>query len=334
MIFKKLKLKKKAIAAIALVLFNLICILALPFSYNAVAGLVLINLICILSGWLALSINNKIISHYRKVLSVYPTKKNYRICDTRNYDVANLGSSDAKRLFNYELAGIKGLNWAQTSQTLKYDLLILKNFHSALKKNGVVILPIGIGAFYPAKTDDSLYPFYARFIDPLLLSNDTQFSKANVQVRREKYPLLFDFSNSVKLLLNGLKAGKQKMSEDPRSAAEKSRPGTFNLEYEVREKVAIIREIADFCEERELRLVVLIPRDNQGDSKTEEDEAFHQLLKIIRNEEKSRNIQIVNYPPAEPTDSREATNAPRPAEMDPATFTRNIFHAITKVSHA
>lgn len=330
MVFRKLKLKNKTIAAATLAFINIICILVLPLNYTAATAIILINFICILAGWLALSTNNKIVFQYKEMLLAYPTKKNYRICDIRNYDLVNLGGSDAKRLFNYERAGIKGLNWAQTSQTLKYDLLILKNFHSALKQNGIVILPISTDSFYPAKSDDRLYPFYARFIDPLLLSDNTQFSKTDSQVRREKYPLLFDFKNSIKILLNGhLETRKQEASDRPRGLVEKNHPDTFNLEHEINKNAETLKEIIDFCETRELKLVLLVLQYNKSGRKAREDVVFLQMLEIA----KKRNIQIINHSSEDPADSRETTNALTATEIDPAVFTRNIFDAITKGSH-
>lgn len=56
-------------------------------------------------------------------------------------DIVNLGSSSGKYAFKYEKP-INGLNWALAPQTLFYDFNILRQYHSYLKPEASVILPL------------------------------------------------------------------------------------------------------------------------------------------------------------------------------------------------
>lgn len=73
---------------------------------------------------------------------IFPDNVWYRKHDERNFEVVNLGSSAAKWAFDWGSVGVKGMNWAQQPQTLIDDFRLLKNFHSILKKNGIVIITL------------------------------------------------------------------------------------------------------------------------------------------------------------------------------------------------
>lgn len=72
----------------------------------------------------------------------YPNNAWYRKHDERNFDLVNLGSSGGKWAFDYSGFNIKAMNWAQQPQTLLEDFNLLRNFHSILKKGGVVLITI------------------------------------------------------------------------------------------------------------------------------------------------------------------------------------------------
>ena len=73
---------------------------------------------------------------------IYPDNNWYRKHDERNFDLINLGSSGGKWAFDYSCFNIKAMNWAQQPQTLLEDFNLLRNYHSILKKGGVVLITI------------------------------------------------------------------------------------------------------------------------------------------------------------------------------------------------
>lgn len=72
----------------------------------------------------------------------YPDNNWYRKHNERNFDLINLGSSGGKWAFDYSDFDIKAMNWAQQPQTLLEDFNLLRNYHSILKKGGVVLITI------------------------------------------------------------------------------------------------------------------------------------------------------------------------------------------------
>lgn len=60
----------------------------------------------------------------------------------QNLEVVNLGSSSGKYAFDYNSLKIKGANWALAPQTLYYDFVLLKQFHSYLRPGARVLIPL------------------------------------------------------------------------------------------------------------------------------------------------------------------------------------------------
>lgn len=76
------------------------------------------------------------------VEDIYPGNYWYREHDERNFDLVALGSSGAKWAYDFSEHNIKAMNWAQQPQTLVEDYNLLRNFHSILRKGGVVVITI------------------------------------------------------------------------------------------------------------------------------------------------------------------------------------------------
>ena len=76
------------------------------------------------------------------VEDIYPGNYWYREHDERNFDLVALGSSGAKWAYDFSGHNIKAMNWAQQPQTLVEDYNLLRNFHSILRKGGVVVITI------------------------------------------------------------------------------------------------------------------------------------------------------------------------------------------------
>lgn len=72
----------------------------------------------------------------------YPDNNWYRKHEERNFDLINLGSSGGKWAFDYSGFNIKAMNWAQQPQTLLEDFNLLRNYHSILRKGGIVLITI------------------------------------------------------------------------------------------------------------------------------------------------------------------------------------------------
>lgn len=73
---------------------------------------------------------------------IYPGNVWYRKYDERNFDIVALGSSSAKWAFDFRDTGIKGMNWANQPQTLEEDYNLIRHYHSILHKGSHVLITI------------------------------------------------------------------------------------------------------------------------------------------------------------------------------------------------
>lgn len=212
----------------------------------------------------------------------YPDNTWYRNHDERNFDVVNLGSSGGKWAFDYDETGIKGMNWAQQPQTLLEDFNLLRHYHSILRKGGYVLITImpftglnkqtGIrDAMKYLKIDTQGEP-----IQPYMFNEARRYAE---------YPILFK-KPAVKALIRFL-LGKDKpsinnkpnMEYNPMSEAKLRQDSVrwmsgwkrqftiddfeaplTELNRKGREyRIGLMRQLIDFCIERDYQPVYVIP---------------------------------------------------------------------------
>ena len=212
----------------------------------------------------------------------YPDNFWYREHDERNYDLVNLGSSSAKWAFDYEGLNIKAMNWAQQPQTLLEDFNLLRHYHSILRKGGYVLITImpftglnkqtGIrDAMKYLKIDTQGEP-----IQPYLYKEACRYAE---------YPILFK-KPAIKALIRFL-LGKDKprinnkpnMEFNPMSESELRQDAARwmsgwkrqfiidDFEAPLTEKnqkgreyrIGLMRQLIDFCIERDYQPVYVIP---------------------------------------------------------------------------
>lgn len=212
----------------------------------------------------------------------YPDNTWYRNHDERNFDVINLGSSGGKWAFDYTDLGIKGMNWAQQPQTLLEDFNLLRHYHSILRKGGYVLITIMPFTGLNKQTgirDAMMY-----------LKIDTQCEPIQPYMYKEarryaEYPILFK-KPAVKALLRFL-LGKDKLIVDnkpnmecnPMSESELRQDAArwmsgwkrqFTIDdfeaplternHKGREyRIGLMRQLIDFCIERDYQPVYVIP---------------------------------------------------------------------------
>ena len=70
----------------------------------------------------------------------FVSNEGYRRDLERNYEIVNLGSNPA--LFALRYDDVKGCNWASGTQGPDMDLAILQLYHSYIRRGGIVLIPI------------------------------------------------------------------------------------------------------------------------------------------------------------------------------------------------
>lgn len=210
----------------------------------------------------------------------YPDNIWYRKHDERNFDLINLGSNSAKYAFNYTEEPVRAMNWSSGSQTLIDDYKLMRNFHSILKERGTVI--ITIMPFTSINKQTGL-------TDAFKFWKVLDYTQTAPQYRRkcrilEHFPIFFGMAavkTIVKVVIgrDGRAADEADTDMNPMSedmlkahaarviAAWKQEFSIDSLEepltnrnHEGREiRIAVMRNLLDFIEERGYRPVFVIP---------------------------------------------------------------------------
>lgn len=214
---------------------------------------------------------------------LYPGNEWYRKHEERNFDIINLGSSSGKWAFDYRaVPGIRGMNWAQQPQTLVEDYNLLRNFHSILRKGGHVLITIMPFTSLNKTTGlkDALRYLRLGAHEPI---ETRLLGKAR---RHAEFPILFG-KPAIKAMVKHLLGRERKpvplaapqADTNPMSAAQlKANALSFaegwKKQFGIEEweapltatnqegrdfRVALLREMVDFCTERGYTPVYIIP---------------------------------------------------------------------------
>lgn len=247
----------------------------------------------------------------------YPDNNWYRKHDERNFDLINLGSSGGKWAFDYSSIDVKAMNWAQQPQTLLEDYNLLRNYHSILKRGGIVLITVmpftGLNKITGAR--DAMK--YLR-IDAQEPIQPQKFRQARLYTR---YPILMGkvaIKAGLKYLLKKEKrvdisqtinADKNPMSQEEldRDALRwvngwKKQFGIVNFDDPLTEnnqkgrdyRVNLMRTLVDFCTERSYKPVYIVPPVTKHlskyfTSKFEETYIYGFLQSV------GRNITLLDY---------------------------------------
>ena len=203
----------------------------------------------------------------------------------RNFEIMNVGSNPA--LFGFFYEHIAGINLSTGFQLLSEDFQILKKYYAYLKKNGTVILPVCpfSSIAQVLKSDNNLTGcrYYSKFFT--LLSNITagiqrfEFSQIFKYRYFVKFPLLY-YPAALIYLLRDVKSDERLLiSEQPMQYVDleqdavqminvwKKQFKLLSLDSDLPDKlsqafidgVEILKNMINFCVERELRPVIVVP---------------------------------------------------------------------------
>lgn len=189
--------------------------------------------------------------------------------------MVNLGSNHPKFALDYSDNDIKGMNWAVGPQTLEYDFMILKKFHSFLCDGATVIIPIcPLKMFlYKYRSFDNIVKYYAAFDKNII----PDFSEEQYK-RKYKYPLLYHPKRLKFLLKDDAEDQRMRLISNPMSLQQikedakywvyrcwnpefdiditnMKTPSKQNLE-EIEANISILRQMIVFCIERGYKPVI------------------------------------------------------------------------------
>ena len=209
-------------------------------------------------------------------LDNYPTNDWYRKHLERNYDFVVIGSSTGVYDFDLSVSGKKSFNWSMQPLAMEYSIKVLMNFFSILKKGGTVVIvfspfsSLSVLGKQGKTTDDRFF----HLLDKTLVNDYSEVSM------RRKYPLIYQPIISLKRLIKDVPPKKEKRickiclstEEFVRDADNWIRgwKREFNIldldapltdeNVTAQDKRAkVIQQIIDFCLERDLRTILVMP---------------------------------------------------------------------------
>ena len=198
--------------------------------------------------------------------------------------VVNLGSNTGLYGFRYDGLDIKTANWAMSPQSFNQDLAILKTYYSFLAPKATVVVPLGpFSSCLKHYTDIEQLKYYT-ILHPGVIEN---FSKEQQDkaYRLKERPLtyarkqmLHGFVQKVKNQVRGVKSllelDYQPLSETGVEQNALSFIDGWKKQFKIedmdtplqphiiegrKKRVETLKEMFQFCEERGLRMVVVLP---------------------------------------------------------------------------
>jgi hypothetical protein len=281
-------------------------------------------IICILliTGFI-MAILNGLLRHtnWYKNIFLYTTQfvsnAGYRDDLQRNYDIVNLGSNPARFAFFYET--VLGQNCSTGTQGLVEDLEILKYYFSYIKKGGIVLIPIvpftSISPYLkykPAYTPVSYYSKFVKILDNYQARQFPAYRKAYLFI---KYPLFIQPKAFRYLIKDCIKDSRlywscQAMQPlELNNDADKwikgwmkefdidnlSSPFNTRLKESFDVSVKNLTDLIDFCIERDLKPVVIIPPVSKYLSSRFTHDVKEQYIYSFIRQANTRNVLFLDY---------------------------------------
>jgi hypothetical protein len=230
-----------------------------------------------------------------------------------NLEIVNLGSNQPKFAFDYSQSNILGMNWAVGPQTLEYDFRILKDFHNNLKPNSKILIAISPFQFFlfNYKNNASNHKYY-NFLDSNLIDNYSNLTKklyldypvftAKKQILR----IIKDTKPDVRLELENNPMNAKEIQKDAMEWLDgwKRQFQVNDLEniilsdenkYNIDKNIEILKEMIDFCIEREYEPVLLVLPVTKELSALFPDAFVQKYIMDCINQANQKNVKFLNY---------------------------------------
>jgi len=202
----------------------------------------------------------------------------------QHLDMINLGSTPARFALDYAAAGVNGFNLAVCPQTVTYDWRMLQNYHSFLGQHGarvaaVVLCPFSLLKDRYTEADGDLWRDL-RYYPVLHHAMIDNYDEATYQRISRRAPMLLASRANLRTALrrpvdkrlalasNPLDADGMRASAEHYLAGWRREFGIDDLrsstmadraESALRDNVALLGRMAAFCDERAIRMAVVLP---------------------------------------------------------------------------
>lgn len=225
--------------------------------------------------------------------------------------VVNLGSNSGKYAFLYEGLNVRGMNWAVGPQSLEHDYNILKNYFSYLHENAIVIITLcpfsSLKSFY---SKDSNLKYYTFLHPATIIDFDEQERIKALRIKASpirEIPLIC-IKRTVKEILCCVFRHKAvcvdfelhaqqflKMWKEQFGIKDLDAPLSDVQRCDQKERIEILSEMIDFCIERELRPILVMPPIYHTLAQKLSPKCRTNYIYSFVKEANSHNIPFLNY---------------------------------------
>lgn len=220
-------------------------------------------------------VNNHIVLPSEYYKSIWGGANKFWHIRNFNLDVVNLGSNSGVHAFDYSDTKLLGMNWALGPQSLVHDFSILKNYFSYLKENATVIITLfPFSCLVSSYNKQQNFKYYT-FLHPATIQDFDESEHIRALTLKKQNVLRVAPLHTLKGLLRSYKrcvSSKIHSCDYKNNASNfieswKKQFGISDLDaclsrkhlQEQKLRANNLSEMIDFCLERELRPVLIIP---------------------------------------------------------------------------
>lgn len=228
-----------------------------------------------------------------------------------NLDVVNLGSNSGKYAFDYEDLDISGMNWAVGPQSLVHDFNILKNYFSYLRSGATVLITLCPFSSLVSQYNKNTNLKYYTFLHPATILNFDENERMKALKIQEnpirEMPWLCikqTFKERIKYVIHrSLPKCDMEKSSMIFIDSWKKQFGIMDLDEPLSEqhrkdqenRICVLRGMIEFCFERELKPVLVIPPVHPSLSKRLTAKCRENYIYSFVRTANERNVPFLNY---------------------------------------
>lgn len=255
---------------------------------------------------------NKAIRHTKWYEQYWNGVQKFWYLNRFNLDVINLGSNSGKYAFNYEGLDVTGMNWAIGPQSLVHDFNILKNYFSYLKPGATVIITITpfSSLISPKYTKTTNLKYYT-FLHPATILNFDENERIKAlkikqsPIREMPWLCIKRTVKEIAKYIIHKPLSKCNMENNAETFINlwKKQFGINDLDAPLSEqhvkdqenRIQVLKEMIDFCLERDLKPVLTIPPIHFSLKKRLTNKCRENYIYSFIRKANEQNVPFLNY---------------------------------------
>lgn len=254
---------------------------------------------------------NKVIRHTKWYEQYWNGVQKFWYLNRFNLDAVNLGSNSGKYAFNYEGLDIAGMNWAVGPQSLVHDFNILKNYFSYLRNGATVLITLCPFSSLVSQYNKSTNLKYYTFLHPATIldfDEDERIKALKIKEIPIRIMPWLCIKRTLKEVIKHIVYKPQSKCDMEKNATVfigswKKQFGIADLDAPLSEqhskdqenRIQVLKEMVEFCLERDLRPVLVIPPVHPSLGKRLTEKCRENYIYSCVRRANEHNVSFLNY---------------------------------------